>query len=60
MASKAHGKAILYVSPEIKGSLIEVINHRMPDADKAAFMLETGKRFVTYAQAIKWLVDHQA
>ena len=56
MASKAHGKVILYVSMETKGGLISLI-HSMPDEVQKKFMQETGLRFVTYDQAINWALE---
>ena len=59
MASKAHGKFIVYVTAETKGSLIELIRelNDRPEIRKA--LAETHQRFVTYDQAIKWALAHQ-
>ena len=56
MASKAHGKPIVYVAQETKGSLTKVID-LMPPEVKNRFMAESGLRFVTYDQAIHWILE---
>lgn len=59
MPSKAAGKTMVYVAQETKGTLIQLI-HKMPEADKEKFMEESGLRFVTYDQAIRWLLAHRS
>lgn len=54
--SKANGKPVVYLSPETKGGIIEVINHDIPEPEKKIFMSESGLRFITYDQAITWMI----
>jgi hypothetical protein len=60
MASKAHGKSVVYVAPETKGSLIIFIEelHKLPEIQR--FLKDNSQRFLTYDQAIRWLLAHQA
>ena len=51
------GKSMMYISKETKGSLIEIINKDIPEPEKKILMSETGLRFITYDQAIQWLIE---
>jgi hypothetical protein len=60
LTSTAHGKPIISLSKETKGGLIIVINTRMPQEVKEQLMKESKRRYITYEQAIQWLIEREA